>query len=299
MGSSLFRHEAHRALRTAGGVLAETFRSWRRDKAQRMAAALAFYAAFSLAPLLVIAVSVAGLFVRRDAVQARVLEHLEGFTGEKGAEAVQSMMQGAARPSSNLLAAGLSLLLLLFGASRLFAQLRGALDSVWKVPPRAGLSLLPWIKTRFLSFGMVLGSGLLVLLSLLASAFLGAALSRVRSWMPGFEPLWRLLNEASGFLVTAAFFALLFKVLPARRVRWSDVWLGALGTTVLFTVGRLLLEIYLGWGLFHSVYGAAGSLVALLLWVYYSAQILLFGAEFTHVYALRFGSLARPGEGAS
>jgi membrane protein len=272
--------------------MGEAVTQWRRDRAQRMAAALAFYTAFSLAPLLIIAVAMAGFFFREETARSHILDQVRDFAGPRGAEAVQEMMMGASRPSSGVLATILSVGLLLFGAARIFAQLQSAMDSIWKVPPRPSLDVRSWVRKRLVSVSMVLAMGTALLLSLLAAAALSTALTFFRDRLPGIEAVWVGVNFITAFLVTSAFFAALFKILPAVKVAWKDVWMAALGTTVLFVVGRALLGLYLSWGLFHSVYGAAGSIVVILLWVYYSAQILLLGAEFAHVYAVRYGSLA-------
>jgi membrane protein len=275
---------------TSLSLMREAVTSWRRDKAQRMAAALAFYTAFSLAPLLVIVIAIAGFVFSRQAVQDRIFDQVNDWMGVKGVEAVQGMMGGMTRPSSGILATVISVLILLFGASRLFAQLQSALDSIWKVPPRPGLGVVKWFRKRLVSFLMVLATGFVLLLTLLASAALSTVLGHFRQWVPGLDVVWLVVHFLSAFVLTAAVFAAVFKFMPSTKIRWGDVWIGALLTAVLFSIGKYLLGLYLSWGIFGSVYGAAGSIVVILFWVYYSAQILLLGAEFSHAWAVRYGS---------
>ncbi|MHC5080261.1 MAG: YihY/virulence factor BrkB family protein [Planctomycetota bacterium] len=277
-------------------LLKETVVSWHRDRATRMAAALAFYTVFSLAPLLVIAIAIAGFVFTREAVQQRIEGQVQDFVGAKGAEVVREMIAQAGRPSSGIVATLISIFILLFGATRFFAQLQSAMDTIWKVQPKPGLGLKATLYKRFISICMVLGTGLLVLGFLLLTAALSTVLRYVQAWLGGLDAAVFVLNLLAGFIVTASVFAVIFKVLPATRVKWGDVWVGALGTTLLFSIGRYLLGLYLGWGIFHSVYGAAGSIVIILFWVYYSAQILLLGAEFTHAWAKTYGSRKPPPE---
>ncbi|MHC4779356.1 MAG: YihY/virulence factor BrkB family protein [Planctomycetota bacterium] len=281
-------------VRSTYSLLRDTITAWRRDKAQRMAAALAFYTAFSLAPLVVIVTAIAGFVFSKQTVQNRILQQIQDWMGDKGAEAVDGMIGGMTRPSSGIFATIVSVLILLAGASRLFAQLQSALDSIWKVKPKPGQGIKNWLLRRLISFVMVLGTGFLLLVTLVASAALSTILGHFQQWVPGLDVVWLAVHFVSAYILTAVVFAAVFKFLPGTRVWWKDVWIGALLTAVLFTIGKYLLGLYLSWGIFSSVYGAAGSIVVILFWVYYSAQIMLLGAEFSHSYAVCYGSKRIP-----
>lgn len=275
-----------------------TFADWQEDKAAQLAAALAYYTIFSLAPLVLIVLVMAGWFYRTEAVQSYLLEQTGSLVGPAGMEVIKQIMQNASQPNSSLIAAIISVATLLFGASGVFGQLQDALNTVWEVAPRPGRGLMGLIQDRLLSFAMVLGIGFL----LLASLILSAALSAVNKFLAGSLAeslmLAQALNFVLSFGLTIFLFAIIYKVLPDVEIQWRDVWIGAGVTTLLFTLGKYLLGFYLSRQSFGSTYGAAGSLLIVLLWVYYSAQILLFGAEFTQVYARRFGSHITPDKGA-
>lgn len=277
----------------------DTLRDFFDDKAPRLGAAISYYTLFSLAPLLVIALAIAGLFFGAEASQGRLTGTLEGLLGPQGAEAVEGMIERANRPGTGLVAALLGVLALLFGASGVFGQLQAALDTVWDVKRKKGRGVMGFVKDRFFSFAMVVGVGFLLLVSLVVSAALSAVGDVLRAGLPGGELLWQVVNLVVSLGVTALLFALLFKVVPDVEVSWRDVLVGGLFTAVLFTVGKLLIGLYLGRGSVGSVYGAAGSLVIVLLWVYYSAQIFFLGAEFTQVYAERYGAGSRPDKDAT
>jgi membrane protein len=278
-------------------LLKQTYREWSEDQAPRLAAALAYYTAFSLAPVLVIVVAVAGLAFGQDAVRGAMAEQARGLLGDGGSELVMGMLRQAAEPKNSLVAMGVAGATLLFGASGLFAQLQDALNTVWDVEPRTGRGLLGVLRDRFLSFTMVLGMGFLLLVSLV----LAAALQALQGFARGHLAELAFVVQAVGFVLdvglTTLLFAMLFKFLPDVKLGWSDVWRGALATAVLFTAGKFALGAYIGRAAVGSAYGAAGSLAIVLIWVYYSAQILLFGAELTQVYARQRGSWARAAAG--
>jgi len=272
-------------------LLKDTVLAWIDDYAPSMGAALAYYTVFSVAPLLLIVIAVAGLAFGDEAARGAVVEQIGGMVGEDGAKAIESMLVSLSAPAAGSLTALLSLLTLLVGATTVFAELQSALDRIWRVPERKKPSgLWELLRARVLSFGMILGIGFLLIVSLVASAAL-AALGRYWTPMGGEgELLGHLLDMILSFGMVTVVFAMIYKIMPHADVRWPDVWLGALVTAVLFTIGKLLIGLYIGKTGVATGYGAAGSLVIVLVWVYYSAQIFLLGAEFTWLYANRFGS---------
>jgi membrane protein len=256
-----------------------------------MGAALAYYTAFSLAPLLVIAIGIAGLVFGEEAARGEIQAQIRDTIGESASQATEDMIKNSSEQGGGIVATLISLAILLVGASGLFIELQSALNEIWEVPPeKQGSGILAFIKDRLLSFGLVVGTGFLLLVSLIVSAAL-SALGRYLTpeSMPGGALLWQAINLAVSFALITLMFAMIFKILPETEVQWRDVWIGAAFTAVLFTVGKYLIGLYLAHSSTASSYGAAGSLVVILIWVYYSAQILLFGAEFTHLYARRFG----------
>ena len=271
-------------------LLKKTFTDWNDDNATRLAAALAYYAVFSIAPLLMIAISVAGLAFGREAAQGEIFRQLDGLIGAAGAAAVQDMIEGASRPASGVTASLIGLLLLLFGASGVTAELKSALNAIWEVPPRPTGGVLSTLRDRFFSLSLVLGVGFLLMVSLVVSAAVSAMGQYFQDRLPGSELFLQAVNFAASFAVITLLFMIIFRFVPDAKVEWRDVWLGAVVTAFLFSIGKLLIGLYLGKGSFASAYGAAGSLVIFLAWVYYSAQILFFGAEFTQVYAREHGS---------
>lgn len=275
--------EAWTILKTAGADFFE-------DKAAQLGAALAFYSILSLAPLLIIAISVAGLVFGEEAARGEVSTQIEGMVGPQGAKAVESMLTNARRPAAGTVAAVFGIVMLLVGASGVFGQLQDAMNTIWEVPPKKEAGIWGMVKSRFLSFTLVLGVGFLLLISLLLSAIISGASEYMNGIWPHLEPLWHLANALVSFVVVMLLFAMIFKFLPDTTVAWRDVWVGAALTALLFTVGKFLIGLYLGKSSIASAYGAAGSLVVLLVWIYYSAQILFFGAELTQVYARRHGS---------
>lgn len=279
-------------------LLKQTIAEWQRDKVSRLAAALAYYTTFSLAPVLIIVIAVASFLFEQSTVQTRIVEQMQSLLGENAAGLVQEMLTSKAQEEQGLWATIISVGLLIVGASGLFIQLQDALDTVWNVVPKKIESqknaIWKLVRDRILSFGMVLVIGFLLLVSLMLSAGLSAVSSFFGGGLAGWDTGWQLLNAAISFGIITLLFALIYKVLPDVKVSWSDVWVGAAITSLLFTIGKSLIGLYLGNSSVASAYGAAGSFVVLLLWIYYSAQILLFGAEFTQVYANRFGSRIRP-----
>ena len=263
---------------------------WSDDNAPTYAASLSYYTLFSVAPMLVIAVSVAGMVFGDDAARGQIQEQLQGLVGQNGAEMIGQMMISARQPGSGLLATALGLIVLIFGATGVFVQLQEALNHIWHVKPPPRNGVLGFLRTRFLSFAMVLAIGFLLLVSLVVSAVLAAVGAWFAHLLPGWSVLWQVVNFGVSFAVITVLFALMYKILPDTHVAWKDVWLGAAVTSLFFTLGKLGIGLYLGRSSVASSYGAAGSLAVILVWVYYSAQILFFGAEFTQVYARHHGS---------
>jgi membrane protein len=279
-------------------ILKKTASDWMEDQAPTLGAALAYYTVFSLAPLLIIAIAIAGLVFGQEAAQGQIFDQLRGLLGEASGKAMEDMVQNAnAKPATGFVAGVIGVVMLLFGASGVFGQLQTSLNAIWDVQPKPGRGILGIIQDRILSFGFILVLGFLLLVSLL----LTAAIALVGEWFgtgPGMETLAQILNFVLSLALITVLFAMIFKFLPEAKIAWHDVWIGAFLTAVLFTVGKFVLGLYLGKSGVDSSYGAAGSLIVLLIWVYYSSQILFFGAEFTQVYANRFGSQVAPSDNA-
>jgi membrane protein len=273
------------------GLLRETVAEWQKDNCLRLGAALSFYTLLSLAPLLVVIIAIVALVFGDRMAHGEVMGRVEELLGADTAGAVRGMVERASQPRSGILATLAGLGMSALGASGLFGQLQQALNDIWDAKPASGGGVRGMLKKRATSFSMLLLIGFLLMVSLGAGAALSALSERIAGLFPGAGAASRAADVLISLLVTSGLFALLFKVLPDLTIRWSDVMIGAVFTAVLFSVGRLGISYYLGQSSGTSVYGAAGSLVALLLWVYYSSQLLFFGAEFTHVYARRYGSL--------
>jgi membrane protein len=272
-------------------LVKEVATSWLDDYVPSMGAALAYYTMFSLAPLLLIVVSVAGLVFGEDAARGEILAQLQGLMGERGASALQDLLASARGPAEGLTATAVGLVLLLVGASTVFAELQDALDRIWRVPGRLRKSgWLTLVRARLMAFGMVLAVGLLLIVSVGISVMLAAVSRRLDPVFGSWQTMVEVGNTISGFLLVAFMFGLIYKVVPRQRVLVADVWLGALLAALLFTGGKYVIGAYIGRSDVASGFGAAGSLAVVLLWVYFSAQILLMGAEFTCVYARTFGS---------
>jgi membrane protein len=271
-------------------LLKKTYTDWSRDKAPRMGAALAYYTIFSLAPLLVIAIAIAGFVFGREAVEGRITYQIQGLVGSESARAVQTMIQSAHKPAHGVIATLFGVVILLVGASGVFTEMQDALNSIWKVDTTSKTGIWNMLKYRFLSFGMVLGIGFLLLVSLLLSAALAAVTTYASEILPIPPAALHAVDFLFSVLFIAALMALIFKFLPDAKIAWGDVWVGAALTSLLFTAGKFLIGFYIGKSVTMSAYGAAGSVVIMLTWIYYSAQLLYFGAEFTHVYSKEYGS---------
>jgi membrane protein len=276
--------------RTLGGILRRALAGWWNDNVPRLGASLAYYTLFALAPVLVIAIAIGGLVFGPEAVRGEVVGQIQGLLGREGAEAVQAMLEGASRPSSSITATVLGLITFFLAATGAFLELQTALNAIWHVEPKAdGSYLRVLIMQRVISFGLVVALGFLLLTSLLVSAALAAVHRYMGNAFPGGVVLWEALNVVVSLGVITLLFAMIYKVLPDVKLAWSDVWVGALVTAGLFTIGKLLIGLYLGTASIASTYGAAGSVIVILVWVYYSAQIILLGSEFTRAYVDQFG----------
>ncbi|MCC0176670.1 YihY/virulence factor BrkB family protein [Waterburya agarophytonicola K14] len=281
-------------IRATFKLLQEAFKEWQEDKVSLLAAALAYYTVFSITPLLVIVIAIAGAVFGQDAAQGEIVAQINNLVGDQGAKAIETALANADRPQLSGVASIISVVILLIGASGVFAQLQEALNTVWDVKVKPGAGIGEFIRKRLLSFGMVLVIGFLLLVSLVLSAMLSGIGKLEINLLPGLTPIWQLLNFAISFGFISLLFALIYYYLPDVKIRWKDVWVGAIITAILFTTGKFFIGLYLGRGSFGSAYGAAGSLIVFLAWVFYSAQILLFGAEFTQVYARKYGQKIRP-----
>jgi len=279
-------------------LLKLSYRDWKEDKASRLSAALAYYTIFSLAPMLLIIIAVTGLFWSQDVVRSQVLNQIEGLVGAEGRAFISDLLTSASNPAKDVLATIVGIITLLFGALGVFNELHNALNTIWEVKEEETTGFVESLKKvifgRLLSFTMILGIGFLLLVSLVISAALSAVQETIGNAIPISEILLQILNLIISIGVITVLFALIFKFLPDAEIAWRDVWLGAFVTALLFSLGKFLIGIYLGNSSVGTSFGAAGSLVVLLLWIYYSAQILLFGAEFTQVYANNFGSKIVP-----
>jgi membrane protein len=294
-------HRMGHPLEAIAGLLKAAAVNWMDDHGQSMGAALAFYMIFSIAPLLLIVIAIAGLVFGQDAAHGEIFHQLQGLLGTTGATAVQGLLESASRPAESVSAAIIGVIVLFIGATSVFAELQDSLNRIWRTrsrPRRAGLWGL--VRARLLSFGMILGIGLLLIVSLAFSAGLNA-LSR---WADTESHGWSTFTGATELVLSltlvTAVFAMIYKTMPHARVDWRDVWVGAAVTSVLFNAGKFLIGLYIGRSGITSAFGAAGSLIVVLLWVYYSAQIFFFGAEFTWVYSHEYGSRKpRPVAGAT
>lgn len=276
-------------------LLQETFKEWSEDKVPRLAAALAYYTIFSIAPLLIIVIAVAGAVFGEDAAKGQIVNQIQGLVGADGAEFIETAIQNASQPQTGgTFASIISVVLLLVGATGLFTELQDSLNTIWEVKPKPGRGIWNIIRTRFLSFTMILGIGFLLLVSLVLSAVLSAIVNYFSGLLPGAGFIWEILSFVLSFAITTILFGLIFKVLPDVKITWGDVLIGAIITSFLFSIGRFVLGQYLGNTTFGSTYGAAGSLVVILAWVNYATQILFFGAEFTQVYSRKYGSGMTP-----
>ena len=274
------------------------FAEWSEDKASRLAAALSYYSAVSLAPLLIVLLSIAGLVFGREAASGHIAGQVQGLVGQDRAQVIEDIIANANKPATGVVSGVVGTIILLLGAAGVFGALQDGLNTVWEVEPKPGRGVVGILKDRFLSLTMVLGVGFLLLVSLVLSA----ALALLGKYFAGILPLHPLVLEVMNFVlsfgVITLLFALMFKILPDVEIAWSDVWIGAAITALLFTIGKVLIGLYLGRSTIGTTYGAAGSLVVILIWIYYSAQILFFGAELTQVYTNKYGSKIRPSKDA-
>lgn len=271
-----------------------TFESWKDDNAPRLGASLAYYTLFSLAPMLVVASAVAGFLFGDEAARGEIVGQLEGLVGADAARLIESLIRSLSKPSQGVVATIVGGASLILGATSAFMELQSALNTVWGVRTKPGRGIKGALRDRLFSFAMVAGIGAMLVVSLVVSAALSAIGALSLSRVPGLVFAAQLLNIAVSLAIIAVLFALIYKVLPDVTLDWRDTWVGACATSALFTIGKQLIGIYLGRASVTSAYGAAGSVVLLLLWIYYSAQILLFGAELTKVYAERRGAPAQP-----
>jgi membrane protein len=269
----------------------DSLAAWVRHNASSLGAALAFYTLFSIAPILVIAVAIAGYVFGPNVAETHLLQQMQGLLGESGAAAVKGLLASAHHSDQKGFAAAIGIGTLLVGATSVFGELQNTLDYIWKTPPRD--DTVAWwrvVRSRILSFGLILGVGFLLLVSLIASA----ALAALGSWLGSFLVQWQLILPALDLLLSlglsTVLFTMIFKYVPKEEIDWGDVWIGGVVTACLFSIGKLLIGLYLGRSSLSSAYGAAGSIMVLLLWIYYSAQIFLLGAEFTHVFTYSHGS---------
>ena len=268
--------------------------AWWYDNVSRLGASLSYYTLFSLAPMLVIAIAIAGFVFGAEAARGEIVSQIQGLVGREGARAVQAMLQGAAKRSSGIVATIVGLVTLVVGATGVFLELQTALNGIWRVKPKPSAGIMDVLRQRLISFGLVVGVGFLLLVSLLVSAALAALGKFLGSYMPGYAVLGQALNVLLSLAVITLLFAMIYKVLPDVELAWRDVWVGGLVTAGLFSIGKLVIGLYLGTSSTTSTYGAAASVIVLLLWVYYSSQIVLLGAEFTRAYVDRCGRRPPP-----
>jgi membrane protein len=279
-----------RAARAAWLLIKESVMEWSNDRASRKGAALAFYTVFSLAPILIVAIAIAGFFFGKDAARGEIFAQMSDLLGADGAHAVEAMIQNASRTGAGAVATLIGIVTLVIGATTALAELKDGLDQIWEVPPERTSGFWYFVRKRLLSIGLILSLGFLLLVSLVFSAVLTALAKR---WNPS-DATGAILQAANflfAFGLVTLLFAMIYKILPSVRIAWRDVIIGALVTALLFSVGKFAIGVYLGNSAIASSYGAAGSVILVLVWVYYSAQIFLLGAEFTKVYARRYGSL--------
>jgi membrane protein len=276
-----------------------TITQWIEDEPFQLAAALSYYTLFSLAPLMIIVITIAGFAFGREAAQNQIVETIQGLIGEDSAKAIQDMIQNASnKPKTGIISTVLGVIVLIVGAGGVVGQLQTSLNTIWGVAPKPGQGVGGFIRQRFISFSMILAIGFLLLVSLVVSAVLTGLTQWMGSLFGGTAVLAHVLDLLVSFVFVTALFAIIYKFLPDVRIEWRDVWIGAALTSFLFTIGKFLIGLYLGSSGVTSTYGAAGSLITVLLWVYYSSLIFFLGAEFTQVYATQYGSGVVPAENA-
>ncbi len=281
-------------VKTIGIMLKTAGKNWLDDRCTRLGAAISYYTVFAIPPLLIIVMYVLGLFLDAETVRSQLMTELNGLMGEKGAAAIEQALTNRGHQQTGFFASLVAIGTLVVTSTGLFMELQSSLNSVWGVEEKPGQGVWGFIKNRLLSFTMVLIIGFLLLVSLVISAVIAAASGYLNHLMPGLDSFWLVVNTLVSLGVVTVLFAMIFKVLPDVRIAWRDVWVGAVATAVLFTAGKSLLGLYLGRSAAVTTYGAAGSIVLVLLWVYYSSQILFFGAELTQAYANRCGARLEP-----
>jgi membrane protein len=286
-------------LKALWSLLKQSYDAGSEDKAPRLGAALAYYTIFSLAPLLIILIGIAGFLFGEQAARGQLFAQLKNTVGSTAASAIEDLLKNTQMTGGGWWATVIAFVILLLGATGLFGQLQDALNTIWKVAPKPGRPIWQMVRERLFSFILVLGTGLLLLALLLVSTALTALNEFLPpNTLPGSTYLWQVVNGLVSFVFCTLLCAMIYKILLDARIAWRDVWIGAAVTALLFTAGKYLIGLYLGKSGTASAFGAAGSLVATLIWIYYSAQIFLFGAEFTRIYADRFGSQVQPTENA-
>lgn len=277
-------------------MFSKALQAWWDDNAPRLGASLAYYTLFAIAPILLVAIAISGMVFGPEAVRGEIVGQLDGLLGREGARAVQGLLEGASRRQAGVAATIVGSITFFVAATGAFLELQAALNTIWRVKPNPSINWRAFAMDRVRSFGLVIAIGFLLLVSLAVSAALAALSGWLNQRAPGLPLVWSGVNVLVSLGVTTALFAMLYRFLPDVQLGWRDVGVGAFVTAVLFTIGKQLIGLYLGQSTTASSYGAAGSVIVLLLWVYYSSQILLFGAEFTRVYAQREGSKPRPQE---
>jgi len=281
-------------VRELGWIFKRAIAGWWNDNVPRLGASLAYYTLFALAPILIVAITIAGLVFGADAVQRQVTGEISGLMGDEGGRAVQAMLRGASQRGGNGIATAVGLVTFFLGATGAFLELQTALNAIWRVKPKPDAGIKDMLLQRLLSFGLVVGVGFLLLVSLLVSAGLSALSHYLGTLVPEITVVWQGVNTLVSLAVVTALFAMIYQFLPDVDLKLRHVFLGALVTAGLFNIGKYLIGLYLGTSGVATAYGAAGSVVVLLVWVYYSSQIVLLGAEFTRAYVERFGARPKP-----
>jgi membrane protein len=285
-----------RGLRRLFTVMKESIRAWREDNGDLLAAALSYYAIFSLVPSLIIVIGLTGLVIDQRRIEAEIVVQIERWAGNDTAKYVSEMLahRNEVIQGDNRFIAGLGLLVVLFGASGVFAHLQGALNTIWRIRPRPKQGMMAFIRTRIFAYIILLLIGFMLILSMVVNTWLVLIDDWFRQVMPNYHLLFNVGNLVLSYAITVLLFALLYKVMPDVTIRWHDIWVGAAVTALLFNLGKWVIALYLGSAALARIFGAAGALVALLIWVYYSALIILFGAEFIKVFALQRGRAVLP-----
>jgi membrane protein len=287
-------------LKVAWLLIKDSAIKWDEDKVPRLAAALSYYTVFAMAPILVIVIAIAGLVFGQEAAQGQIVGQLDGLVGHEGAVAIQDILKNSRKEDAGVAAMILGTFTLLIGATGVLVELQDALNTVWGVTPKPGRGIMGMLRDRFLSFTMILGFGFILLVSLVLSAALTAVSNYLERFLPSIDYVYLLqgANILLSFLVTTVLLAMIYRILPDAKIAWRDVWIGAAISSILFGIGKYLIGLYLGQSSISTTYGAAGSLAILFVWVYYSSMILLLGAEFTQVYANRYGKHVVPSDNA-